>query len=78
MFALLERRGALRTSSLLFVVPGITAVASWPILNAPVGALAAAGLVVAGLGLSLALRGPDHASRPLPAREGQADDLLVR
>ena len=76
MFALIERRGALHTSSLLFVVPGITAVASWPILGTPIGATTAVGLVIAGIGLSLALRrnplevprmpftgadGPDHA-----------------
>jgi len=78
MFALLERRGALKTSSLLFVVPGITAVASWPILNAPVGATATVGLVVAGVGLSLALRGAAPVPEPLPAGEGRPDDLLDR
>jgi drug/metabolite transporter (DMT)-like permease len=80
MFALLERRGALRTSSLLFIVPGITALASWPILHAPIGALAAVGLVVAGIGLWLALRSTSDAPESLPAEamdEGQGDDVLV-
>jgi drug/metabolite transporter (DMT)-like permease len=69
MFALLERRGALRTSSLLLVVPGITALASWPILGARVGATAAVGLVIAGIGLSLALRDSSRVSLPILPEE---------
>jgi len=59
LFALIRRRGATGASSLLFVVPAVTALASWPILHSPIGPLAVVGLLIAGTGLALVRhRGP--------------------
>lgn len=63
MFALIRERGAVATSSLLFVVPALTAFASWPLLDEPVGLTALVGLIVAGIGLLLTIRAP-QLSRP--------------
>ena len=57
MFALIRQRGATATSSLLFVVPAVTAIVAWPVLGTPLSITAAAGLLVAGLGLLLTVRG---------------------
>jgi drug/metabolite transporter (DMT)-like permease len=57
MFALIRQRGATATISLLFVVPAVTAIAAWPVLGTPLSVTAAAGLVVAGMGLLLTVRG---------------------
>ena len=57
MFALIRQRGATATSSLLFVVPAVTAVVAWPVLGTPLTSTAAAGLLVAGVGLLLTVRG---------------------
>jgi drug/metabolite transporter (DMT)-like permease len=57
MFALIRQRGATATSSLLFVVPAVTAIVAWPVLGTALNVTAAAGLVVAGAGLFLTLRG---------------------
>ncbi len=57
MFALIRQRGATATSSLLFVVPAVTAIAAWPVLGTPLSVTAAAGLLVAGMGLLLTVRG---------------------
>ena len=57
MFALIRQRGATATSSLLFVVPAVTAIAAWPVLGTPLSLTAAAGLLVAGMGLLLTVRG---------------------
>jgi len=54
-FALIKQRGATRASSLLFVVPAVTAIAAWPILGAPIGATTVLGLAVAAAGLRLTL-----------------------
>ena len=54
-FALIRRRGATRASSLLFVVPAVTAIAAWPILGAPIGATTVLGLAIAAAGLRLTL-----------------------
>ena len=53
-FALIRQRGATRASSLLFVVPAVTALAAWPILGAPIGTTTLCGLAIAGTGLWLA------------------------
>ena len=55
-FALIKKRGATRASSLLFVVPAVTAIAAWPILGAPLGATTVLGLAIAAAGLWLTLR----------------------
>lgn len=57
-FALIRQRGAPRATSLLFLVPAVTALAGWPILGRPVGPAAVVGLAVAGAGLWLARRAP--------------------
>lgn len=66
LFALIRRRGATRASSYLFVVPGVTALGSWPILGTPVGTTAVIGLLVGASGLWLARPRPAHA--PAPSR----------
>jgi drug/metabolite transporter (DMT)-like permease len=58
LFALIARRGPTQGTSLLFVVPAVTAFAAWPILGQPVGVVALLGLLVAGAGLWLARRPP--------------------
>jgi drug/metabolite transporter (DMT)-like permease len=62
-FALIAQRGATRASSLLFLVPAVTALAAWPILGTPVSPTAVPGLALAGLGLWLARR-PSSAPSP--------------
>jgi drug/metabolite transporter (DMT)-like permease len=54
LFALIRQRGATQASSLLFVVPGITALSAWPILGTRVGPTALMGFAVATCGLRLA------------------------
>ena len=54
LFALSRQRGAMQASSLLFVLPGITALSAWPILGTPVGPTALMGFAVATCGLRLA------------------------
>jgi drug/metabolite transporter (DMT)-like permease len=56
LFALIARAGATRGTSLLFVVPGVTALVAWPLLGQPVGRVAVLGLLVAAVGLWLARR----------------------
>lgn len=53
LIVLIRNRGATRASSLLFVVPAVTAIASWPILGHRVGPTAVLGLVVAAAGMWL-------------------------
>lgn len=75
-YFLVRTRGATRTSSLLFLVPAATAVASWPVLGQRIGLTALAGLLVAGVGVTLIQRRPRTgaqqpaalASRPEPLR----------
>jgi drug/metabolite transporter (DMT)-like permease len=75
-FALIRQRGATRASSLLFVVPAVTAIAAWPILGTPIGATTVAGLAIAAVGLRLTLKPPDRAPEPvMPA--GDARRLVV-
>jgi drug/metabolite transporter (DMT)-like permease len=62
LFALIRQRGATRASSFLFVVPAVTAIAAWPILGTPIGALTFAGLVVVGIALRLVRPRPDRAT----------------
>jgi drug/metabolite transporter (DMT)-like permease len=57
-FTLIRQRGAPRATSLLFLVPAVTALAGWPVLGKPVGPTAVIGLAVAGAGLWLARRTP--------------------
>jgi drug/metabolite transporter (DMT)-like permease len=58
LFALIARRGATQGTSLLFVVPGVTALVGWPLLGQPVGGVAVVGLLVAAVGLWLGRRRP--------------------
>jgi drug/metabolite transporter (DMT)-like permease len=51
LFGLIARGGATRGTSLLFVVPGVTALVAWPLLGQPVGGVAVLGLLVAAVGL---------------------------
>jgi drug/metabolite transporter (DMT)-like permease len=53
LFHLISKHGATRASSRLFVVPAITALASWPLLGTPIVALTFVGLVLAAAGLRL-------------------------
>lgn len=64
ILALVRTRGATRTSSLLFIVPAVTAIASWPVLGEPIDAATVGGLVIAGVGIVLVQR----ERRPVAAR----------
>jgi drug/metabolite transporter (DMT)-like permease len=54
--ALVQRRGATAASSLLFLVPPVTAVAAWPVLGEPIGPGVLVGLVVSAVGVLLVRR----------------------
>lgn len=56
LFALIRQRGATRATALLFPVPAVTALASWPILGTPIGSHTVAGLVIVAVALWLARR----------------------
>jgi drug/metabolite transporter (DMT)-like permease len=72
LFSLIRRRGATRASSLLFLVPAVTALVSWPALGQPFGPDTIGGLVLAGAGVWLLGRriaGRSPAAGPaVPAR----------
>jgi drug/metabolite transporter (DMT)-like permease len=70
LLALVQRRGATRASSLLYVVPAVTAIASWPVLGEPISAATLAGLAIATAGIVLVQRGPGAVptSRAAPRR----------
>jgi drug/metabolite transporter (DMT)-like permease len=53
LFSLIRSRGATRASSLLFLVPAVTALVSWPALGQPFGLNTVLGLVVAAVGVRL-------------------------
>jgi drug/metabolite transporter (DMT)-like permease len=67
-FTLIQQRGATRASSLLFLVPAVTALAAWPVLGVPVAATTVPGLALAGFGLWLARRVAPPITRPAPAQ----------
>ena len=70
LFHLIRTHGATRASSRLFVVPAITAIASWPLLGTPIVPLTVIGLVLAAAGLRLLTvrpREPMPALAPKPA-----------
>ena len=71
LFALIKRRGATRASSLLFVVPAVTAIAAWPILGAPMGATTVLGLAIAGAGLRLTLTPVSRGTLTPVSKEGE-------
>jgi drug/metabolite transporter (DMT)-like permease len=77
MFALIRQRGATATSSLLFVVPAVTAIAAWPVLGTPLSVTAAAGLLVAGMGLLLTVRGGRPRLDAAPSEEPQIQSGYV-
>lgn len=66
-FALIRQRGPTQASSLLFVVPALTALMAWPLLGNRVGMTAVAGLLLAALGLQLSRRSPAALRREAPA-----------
>ena len=69
LFALIRRRGATGASSLLFVVPAVTAIVAWPLLGTPIAPLTVVGLALAGFGLTLVQRGRrSRAAAVVPAR----------
>jgi drug/metabolite transporter (DMT)-like permease len=72
LLAMIQRNGPTRGTSLLFLVPSVTALLGWVLLGEPVGALALVGLGVAGLGLWLGRRTPTHEPIPVgvPLRAG--------
>lgn len=77
LFSLIRTRGATRASSLLFVVPAVTALASWPVLGRPIGALTVVGLAVSGLGLWLARARPQNSSHPVINRAARTARAAV-
>ena len=74
-FFLIRTRGATRTSSLLFVVPAVTAIASWPVLGQHIGVTAVLGLVVAGIGVTMIHR-EREAAAPQPATVARRPEPL--
>jgi hypothetical protein len=66
LLALIQRHGATRGTSLLFLVPSVTAFLGWALLRQPVGVVALVGFAVAGFGLWLGRRTP--ATVAVPAR----------
>ena len=71
-FALIRQRGATRASSLLFVVPSVTALCAWAVLGTPIGMTALLGFVTAGSGLLLARAGARPEARLAPALASRA------
>lgn len=53
LFALIRARGATGASSLLFIVPPLTAVEGWLVLGSRIGPAAIAGLAISSVGLWL-------------------------
>jgi drug/metabolite transporter (DMT)-like permease len=67
LFALIARHGPARGTSLLFVVPAVTALIGWVLIREPVGRVAVLGLVIAGSGLWLGRRRtPARIATPAP------------
>lgn len=58
LFALIARRGPTQGTTWLFLVPGTTALAAWPLLGEAVGPVAMVGLGVAAAGLWLGRNRP--------------------
>jgi drug/metabolite transporter (DMT)-like permease len=66
LFSLVRTRGATGASSLLFAVPAITAIASWPILGIRPGVLTVVGLVIVAVALRLGR--PQRPTQPATAQ----------
>lgn len=62
LFALIRRRGATSASSLLFIVPPLTALEGWLVLGSRIGPAAVTGLAIAALGLWLSRVTPPRAT----------------
>jgi drug/metabolite transporter (DMT)-like permease len=77
-FALIKQRGATRASSLLFVVPSVTALCAWGVLGTPVGLTALAGFAVAGTGVWLARAGASIAGRPRDSHLDGRDEVAAK
>jgi drug/metabolite transporter (DMT)-like permease len=58
MYAMLRHRSASQVSSLFFLTPAVTAILAYAVLGQALGWLTIAGLVVSGVGVILATRGP--------------------
>jgi drug/metabolite transporter (DMT)-like permease len=65
LLALIQRHGPTRGTSLLFLVPSVTAFFGWALLREPVGVVALLGLAIAGLGLWLGRRTPAPVTHPV-------------
>lgn len=76
LFRLIRTRGATRASSLLFLVPAVTAIASWPVLGQRFGVETVGGLVLAGVGVRLLARPARPVATPAP-REPAAPRLAA-
>jgi drug/metabolite transporter (DMT)-like permease len=61
LFALIRTRGATAASSLLFIVPALTALEGWLVLGSRIGLSAIAGLAISALGLWLGRAMPQRA-----------------
>jgi drug/metabolite transporter (DMT)-like permease len=74
LFALIRRRGATGASSLLFIVPPLTALEGWLILGTRIGPAAIGGLAISALGLWLGRAIPTKATA---ANAGELMPLLA-
>lgn len=64
LYVMLRRSQASRASSLFFLIPSVTAVMAWALVDQPLSWPAVAGLVISGIGVALATRtGPSTDSR---------------
>lgn len=72
LMVLIGRHGAAGGTSLLFVVPAVTALMAWPVLHEPIGVGTVVGLVVAGTGLLLVRPPASTPARGAEVRPGPA------
>ena len=70
LLSLVRTRGATRASSLLYVVPAVTALAAWPVLGQPLTVAVVAGLLISGVGVLLVSRRPRATVAPTAVASG--------
>jgi drug/metabolite transporter (DMT)-like permease len=63
MFMLIRRGAATQVSSLMYLVPPVTALLAWMMFDEPFGIVAILGMAITALGVALATRAPSKGSR---------------
>jgi drug/metabolite transporter (DMT)-like permease len=72
LFALIRKRGATGASSLLFIVPPLTALEGWLVLGNRIGPAAIVGLAISALGLWLGRATPQATVRAVMPEDSAA------